>query len=198
MPSTTTKKLIKVRFIGALAELFGELHEFVAFNIKELGSALRVCIPGFEKYVLAKDIEGVRYRVIKVRGDRTKEYYQHDVEVPFGNCDEVIISPEMEGAGGRGFFSLLTGALLIGVGMLVPGLNFLTAVGASMALSGIASMLAPSPTTPKTETEKEESYLFNGLSGQTNQDNPVPLIYGECFVPLKKLINYNVVTVEYR
>jgi predicted phage tail protein len=66
-----------------------------------------------------------------------------------------------------------------------------------MILGGVARLMAPQPPTPK-DAEKERSFLFSGLRSTSDEDQPVPLIYGRCFVPLKLEISRQVTTTEER
>lgn len=191
------RELIKVRFTGKLAARFGEYHEYHAHSLRELGNAFRVCIDGFESYILGQDKNGVMYhcQAFKTSGF-VKDLPESMLDAPLGNVDEVLVSPVLAGSGGQ-IWRFIGGALLIGVG-LVTGQMYLTMAGASMVLGGIAQMLAPAPSTPKSQSGKQESYLFSGLRNTADEDQPVPLVYGRVIMPLRSLLSQKVTTWEYR
>jgi len=98
----------------------------------------------------------------------------------------------------------LLGAVLIGASFLFPGAGmfgtsaaakaaataspfmagvgtFVSAVGASMVLNGVAEMLSPVPSAPR-EAKKNESFGFGGVENTMNQGVPVPICYGRLFI----------------
>ena len=69
-------------------------------------------------------------------------------------------------------------ASLEGFGLLAANTAFFTAI--NLALTGIMQLMAPDPAT---DSEQDESYLFQG-SGQTIiEGDPVPVLYGKLRVP---------------
>jgi len=192
------RELIQIRFTGDLAARFGEHHSYRALSLRELGNAFKVCIVGFEEYILNQDKNGVMYHCQAVKASGfVKELPESLLDAPLGNVAEVVVSPVLAGSFGGQIWRFIGGALLIGVG-LVTGQLYLTMAGASMVLGGIAQMLAPAPSTPKGQSDKQESYLFSGLRNTADEDQPVPLIYGRVIMPLKSLLSQKVTTAEYR
>jgi hypothetical protein len=55
-------------------------------------------------------------------------------------------------------------------------------VGVSLALGGIAQMLAPQPKFDGPQEEQQPSYVFNGAVNTTAQGQPVPVGYGRMIV----------------
>jgi predicted phage tail protein len=53
-------------------------------------------------------------------------------------------------------------------------------VAASLALGGIQQMMAPDPST---DSDQEQSYLFNGAEQNIVSGDPVPVLYGRLRVP---------------
>lgn len=96
----------------------------------------------------------------------------------------VHIVPRLAGAK-SGIWQVVAGAALIGASF-IPGLNAVAAsvlfsAGISMALGGVAQMLAPVPETPServTDNGKQNTY-FSSLDNMTAQGNPLPVLYGE-------------------
>ena len=79
-----------------------------------------------------------------------------------------------------------------------PLASFVTQVGMSLALGGVAQILAPTPNTPepKESAENTPSYLFNGAVNTTAQGHPVPIGYGRLIVG-SAVISASIVTTEY-
>ena len=89
--------------------------------------------------------------------------------------------PMISGASAVG--RIVVGAVLMVVGFIVPGMQWAITIGASLALGGVAELLAPKPKSQsKTDEDGKASYYFNGATNVTNQGSPVQLIYGRCLV----------------
>lgn len=188
---------LNIIFEGTLADTFGPTHQYVARNMRELGSAFRVCIPGFSEHVLAKEKEGILYQALLIKESGAQLAIAPDeLERPFGAATEIIISPVVAGSGGSAL-KLLGGALLIGVGIATGG-TALLALGGSFFLQGISQLISPPPKTPKDKADKESSYLLSGVPDTTEQDRPVPLIYGRVFIPLDIRLSVDTTTDEQR
>lgn len=120
----------------------------------------------------------------------------------FGNTNEIHIIPKIEGAGGIwkvvigvGLIALAfwtAGASLGALGVMggeafaIGGLSIsfgnIAMFGLSMALSGIAQMLAPTPGTGSSLSAERAadrpSFMFNGAVNVMVSGGPVPLVYG--------------------
>lgn len=98
----------------------------------------------------------------------------------------IHIVPRMAGAKSGGFFQAVLGAALIVASIWMPGLsiaasNIMFSLGASMALGGVAQMLAPKAKTPsskQTDNGKQNTY-FSSLDNLVAQGNALPVPYGE-------------------
>ena len=127
------------------------------------------------------------------------EVGEDELAHPIGQSDLHFV-PVIAGAGGRtGRF--ITGAALIGVGILSGGTGFAlnatqgvgffggslaaTAgnVGVLLTLSGVADLLTPIPKTPDFTSEQDPriSFKFSGLQNTSRAGTPVPIVYGEIF-----------------
>lgn len=92
------------------------------------------------------------------------------------------------------FVPVISGAsavarVVVGVVMMVasfwcgPFAANVFAMGAALALGGVAELLAPKPkTASEAQEEGKSSYYFNGAVNVTAQGSPVQLIYGRCLV----------------
>jgi predicted phage tail protein len=62
-------------------------------------------------------------------------------------------------------------------------------------LSGIASLLTPPVKNPTGDTEKKESFLFDGATELSSQGVPVPIVYGR-FLAASPLIVSSAITTQ--
>ena len=171
--------LTPVKLRGHLAARFGANRYLDVASPTEAVRALCATVPGFEDY-LRKSKGG--YKVL-VRNVPVTAEHLHD---PCGH-QEIRIVPIIEGAGGSdGFAQILEGAALIGLAYVlapytagtslawVPGA--LGGLGASLALGGIARLMAGSP---QSSPDSKSSFLFNNMSNTQAQGIPVPILYGQ-------------------
>ena len=108
--------------------------------------------------------------------------------------DEVHVVPIVEGAGDSGFTKIVAGAALIGLSFLpigpalapiigkgaaVAAASAVGGLGASLAISGVAQLLAPTPRADSNESpDRRPSFLFNSQINRTEPGAPVPLVFG--------------------
>ena len=176
-------------------KLYGELEEFIGhkeFEVKvnsiSQAVSLLVCnFPKSEAYIAERS-----YKVLV--GDY--EVGEDELAHPIGQSDLHIV-PVIAGSGG-GTRKILLGAALIGGAFLLGPTGFMTAeklttgvvlakstayVGASLALSGVADLLTPTPKTPDFSSEQDPriSFKFSGLQNTSRAGTPVPIVYGEIF-----------------
>lgn len=96
----------------------------------------------------------------------------------------VHIVPKLAGAAKGGIFQFIAGAALTTVGLLTSWTgvsSVLVGAGIGMMLGGVASMLTPTPKTPKssqTDNGTGNSY-FSSLENAVSQGNIIPVPYGE-------------------
>lgn len=132
-----------------------------------------------------------RFHVVHGRLDAGMELDEETVAMSLPD-GEVHVVPIVEGQD-SGFFNIILGAALVGIALIpgaIPaagllGQGVLTAgaiggLGVSLALSGAAQLLAPTPTVQSNEpVERRPSALFNSLLNRTEAGNPVPLAFGK-------------------
>ena len=194
-------KVVKV--YGALKERLGQgTFEFAVNTPAQAVKALCVNYPGLDKWFIDNDQNGIGYKV-KVGKEEVGEDNLEALAAPWSDRDVFSIAPVVTGAG-RGFGQILLGAVLIGASFLFPGAGmfgstsvfgktavgakfmagvgtFVSTVGASMVLNGVAEMLSPVPPAPK-EAKRNESFGFGGIENTMNQGVPVPICYGRLFI----------------
>ena len=174
---------------GQLGKLFGRRHRLDVATAAEAVRALCANFSGFEKHMLEAKCMGYRVKLHDTPVHDTKELHH-----PVGGST-ITFTPVVSGAG-RGLGQILLGAALIAASFLVPGLSAVALggsttlatiafnVGFSLALGGVAQLLAPAPKTrgPNERPENMPSDIFNGPVNTTAQSHPVPVGYGRLIV----------------
>ena len=55
----------------------------------------------------------------------------------------------------------------------------MSAVGASLVLTGIANIISPVPETPEMDSDPRENFNFSGVQNVSRAGVVVPVVYGE-------------------
>jgi predicted phage tail protein len=171
--------LRRIRIYGRLAKFIG--HRVLEADVATAAEAVRFLIANWPE--LEQHMADQHYRVSVGGYDLTADEL-HD---PAGQ-QEIKIVPVMAGAGAVG--RIIAGAVLVAVGLFVPGIGALgvqliVGVGASLIIGGVAQLLTPVPTmnTGKdSEKDPRKSYSFSGTQQTSRQGVPVPIVYGETLV----------------
>lgn len=199
--------LRQITLRGELGARFGREHWLDVATPAEAVRALDANHPGFLQYVASLD--GVADFAVILGGDSCLDASQGDH--PLGRRGLELV-PVVRGAGDNGgVWSLVAGVVLIAVvsiltwgvgtvalsaalggaisaGTLSSALLLAGAIGVSLVLSGVAQMVAGTPKTSITaseraqDSEKLASYQFSGPVNTAGQGNPVPVVYGELIV----------------
>jgi len=199
-------QLVEVSLLGELGRKFGRKYSFMATSPKDVFSALCNQLEGFKEYMSNAHENGIGFRLVD--GDPEGMDY---VNLVMG-CRKLIIAPIISGGG-------TIGRILIGVALValafIPGVGSATAVaiaagakagftvagsllfslGTSLVLSGVASLLTPPVSNPKSDTDKKDSFLFDRAAELTTQGNPVPILYGR-FLAGSPLIISSAITTQ--
>jgi predicted phage tail protein len=150
----------RVRLLGELGELFGA--EFTYYNLRRPADAIKMlCInrPAFKDYLLNSEENGVAFQVIQANAAMVFD----DLLLPFGSND-LVIAPVISGSGGP-VGKIITGVALVVAAVVTGGIasagvalggllgigtvgTAVVAVGASLALSGVAQLVSPQPQIP--------------------------------------------------
>ena len=185
--------LRKVKLYGKLAKFVGKrvLHA----DVKNPAEAVRFLVanwPALEQH-MAKQYYKVEVGSSSLALD--------EISYPVGS-ETISITPVIVGAGNTG--RMLLGAALIGVAIMAPGAGFAfgakgvgfvstaaaggfsaTAlvgnVGVMLLLSGVAGLLTPTPTTPKSEEDPQNQFSFSGIQQVSRAGTAIPICYGEVF-----------------
>lgn len=179
--------------LGELGKRYGRKHMLDVKSPAEAVRALCANFKDFAAFVSSSTDRGVGYRVLNMR-DEVPGDKLHDPA-----SRKITIAPVVVGANFfkkllSGVGAILTGAALIAASILVPGLGAVVlfgtttlatvafGIGVSLALGGVAQMLAPQPKSQGPQEEQQPSYVFNGAVNTSAQGQPVPVGYGRMIV----------------
>ena len=163
-----------IRLYGSLRKKFGKEFRLDVGTPAEGIHALRCQVPGFRKHF--QDHAADRFRVVVGGEDRDEA----GLCAPCGRSEVIKIVPVVAGAK-EGGFQFILGAVLTIVGT-VYAMPWLSNIGMSMMLGGVAQMLADSPKgmfNPSTTTSDIETFTFNSPTATTGQGGSVPVLYGQ-------------------
>jgi predicted phage tail protein len=189
---------------GRLGSTIGK--EF-RLSVKSIGEGLRAieCITHkLYEYLLEGDKRGIGYKVMV----GSKDYLTHESELchELTEVSEIHLYPVVQGSGNNnGLFQILIGVVMVLAEVYTAGgslaamgtsgawsaaftgggmTGFFAAMGTSMALGGVAQLIAGQPQAGGQikATDQNASYLFNGAVNTTRQGGPIPIGYGEMVV----------------
>ena len=183
--------MIKIHVHGRLGRLFTDQINLHVHTPNEAVRALMVLYPGFRE-------ELSKTNVALVIGRRSTDYIRWCMPIHPGQ--ELHILPVPSGANRGGIGKVVLGAVLIGAAIafapagglgatafsvLGSGVSFgqIALLGATIALTGISSLLTPTPsiagTSSRERPEQRPSFLFNGPVNTAEQGAAIPIIFGE-------------------
>ena len=190
----------KVYLEGELGQKFGKEFTMNVSSFSEVIRCLDANFSHFKKYLIDSDEKGIGF-ICEVAGvplqderELLLKYSEGDMiitAVPAGSGKGIgkviagvvlmfvgytLLGPYMSTLMGEGGFAALTAT---GKAAVVGGTIALSA-GVNLAITGIAEMLAPDPST---DNDQDESYLFQGTGQTILEGDPVPVLYGQLRVP---------------
>lgn len=182
--------LRKIKLYGPLAKFIGK--RVLQADVASAAEAVRFLVANFP--AVEKHMADQHYRV----SVGTYELTLDELHNPAGR-QEIKIVPVIAGAGGStaqilagvalialSFVSFGSSTLFAGIasagakGALGSGLLF--SVGATLALGGVAQLIAPVPVVPQgpdTTNDPRKTYSFSGIQQTSRQGVPVPICYGK-------------------
>lgn len=163
-----------VRLYGVLGARFGRVFRLAVGSPAEAIRALCVQVPGLEQYLTTSKQRGLAYAVFQGRQNIGEDELRH------GGGGDIRIAPVVIGSKKGGVFQTILGAVLVVVGVYF-GQPWLVAMGAGMAVGGVAQMLAPQPKglSGREDPANAPSYAFGGPVNTTAMGNPVGVLYGK-------------------
>ena len=195
------EQLVNVQLHGILAEQVG--REDWNISVSSVGEALRAIESQTKKLfknLIKNDKENVRYRVLINKKDflydqekdiNTREGINSSELIrDYKNLKSIDIVPIVEGADFKDIFAIVTGIVLIALGVFTFGAT--SFLGASLIMSGvglmaagIANLLTPMPEFGdfrEIEGGGRRSYLFSGPENTVREGGPVFIGYGRLMV----------------
>ena len=180
----------KVFLHGSLRKQFGGPFEFHCRNTLE---AVKLLVANFPDF--APTVAKGQYRVVAGSLRKGQELDQDQITLCFPDSHNIHIIPTISGAKSGGG-KIIIGVALIGLATVASGGAFgavagfgakvwgsVAMIGASMALSGVAMLLTPTPKTPdisqKERPEDRPSFLLGGAVNVVEQGHPIPICGGE-------------------
>lgn len=175
----------EIRLNGALGKRYGRVHRFDVRSPAEALRALFANFPAFERELAESAINGVSY-LCKVDGEVANE---DGISAPMSRS--FTITPVVTGS--EGAARAIAGAILFVAGVIVGGYGLFTGnaalvtageymakAGLYLIVSGVAQMLAPSPSS--TDVDRLQSDYFGGPEQTSVQGGAVPVGYGRAIV----------------
>lgn len=178
-----------VILLGELGKRFGRRHLLDVASPAEAIRALCANFREFKQFVATSEQRNVAYRVVNRRDNVKLDELHHPAS------HTIMFVPVIQGSGffedlGK-FGQVILGAALIVASFYLPPLALIGtatlasvtfSVGVSLALGGIAQMLAPTPKAPAASEAQNPSYVFNGAVNTTAQGQAIPIGYGRLIV----------------
>ncbi|WP_434352979.1 tail assembly protein [Psychrobacter sp. HD31] len=179
----------------AIVRLYGDLQDFGTrfdLHVATASEALRALFSQING--LQKRIADGGYFVRVAKKDVSDKTIDKDLSRDLTDNDVIHIVPEIAGAGKYG--QIILGVALIAASFFIPpagalGFGVLTSTvaltaGLSLALGGVAQMLAKQPSFGDTDdTTKSRSSSFSSLGNNTAQGSCVGVAYGDIMIGSK-------------
>ncbi len=179
-----------VHLHGSLGEKYGHRFDLQIETAAEAIRALSANFPGFERDIIEGSWHVVRGKDPDSGFDLGE---QEIVEFRLGSGDLHIV-PYVEGAKNRGALKVVLGVALIGLsfgfaaalatpissalfGATTWG-NAIGAIGFSLAIAGVSSLISPSDTDENSDEDKR-SFVSSGPGNTEREGAIVPIVYGE-------------------
>ncbi|MGP5203711.1 tail assembly protein [Psychrobacter aquimaris] len=162
---------------GVLADKFGEFFRLDIQSAREATHAIASQLSEFKMFMLRAEQEGMRFAVFADE----KNLGEKDID-NMTAASVIHIVPKIMGAGGDafGWLQVVAGAVLVGVGVFVPGMQWAIGAGVGLMIGGAASLLMPTPELGNQDEDgNRANYGFGGAVTTVAQGNCVGLAYGE-------------------
>lgn len=172
--------LTTIKLSGPLIRRFGRMHQRVidSGSVKEVFSALRATLPGFEEEVKRLDSLGMRFAIFRNGKNIGPKEFER------GGSQEIRIVPVVRGNKRGGILQTIVGAIMIVAGAFLSATPFgapFIGAGIGMVAGGVIQMLSPQAKglSQSAAPENLPSYAFGSAKNTTASGNPVPICIGE-------------------
>lgn len=186
--------MLTVVLLGELGKRFGRKHRLDVRSPAEAVRALCANFRDFRQFVATSEQRNVAYRVLSHKDEVGLEELHNPASktITFVPVVSGAIIKTLKKLVDSTVGKIIIGAALIAASVLTFGAAtpLLTgvfgqvafSVGVSLALGGVAQLLAPTPKTRDQEVKSEASYIFNGAVNTTAQGAAIPVGYGRLIV----------------
>lgn len=169
-----------IKLSGPLIRRCGRFHRRVleSGSVKEVFSALRATVPGFEEEVKRLESLGMRFAIFKNGKNIAADQFDKS------GSQEVRIVPVVSGSKRGGILQTILGAAMIVAGVFLSATPFgapLVGAGIGLVAGGVIQMLSPQAKglSQSAAPENLPSYAFGSAKNTTASGNPVPICIGE-------------------
>ena len=180
-------QLRKLTVYGRLRQFLGQSHFEVAVNNPRQAFAFLIAnFPEVENHI-TNQLYKVKMGDLEITDDLLELRGNGDIKIiPIAVGAKGIVIGGLLTAGGAAVGSTLLGSTLLAT-VVSSGL---TAVGTSMLIDGVTSIIAPTPQVPNlnaadslsdNDPNVQANFGFNSITNTTRAGVPVPIIYGEVF-----------------
>lgn len=189
--------LRKVHLDGELAEKYGKTFTIEADSFQDVVKCLDCNFPGFRNYLIDCEEKGIGF-LCQVADSPLEQ--DEELIMKLGEGD-MYISPQP--AGSKGALKIIAAIVLVALiiinpaalpmiagGSLTTAGLFVAGLAVSLAIAGLAEIMAPDPATDAGFTQ-DNSYLFQGSAQNIVEGDPVPVLYGTLRVP-GKLVSFDI------
>ena len=180
-------QLRKLTVYGRLRQFLGQSHFEVAVNNPRQAFAFLIAnFPEVENH-MTNQLYKVKMGDLEITDDLLELRGNGDIKIiPIAVGAKGIVIGGLLTAGGAAVGSTLLGSTLLAT-VVSSGL---TAVGTSMLIDGVTSIIAPTPEVPNfaaadslsdNDPNVQANFGFNSITNTSRAGVPVPIIYGEVF-----------------
>ena len=166
-----------IKLHGILGKKFGQFFKLDVQTAREATHAIACQNAEFKRFMLESDKLGLKFSVFLGR----KNITENDID-NVTDTDVIHIVPRIVGSGGSTFnwLQVVAGAVLVGVGVFVPGMQWAIGAGVGLLVGGVAGLLMPTPQMDNQDPDGNKANKGFGSAVTTvSQGNPVPILYGE-------------------
>jgi predicted phage tail protein len=184
----------KVYLEGELADRFGSELTLNVDSFRDLFRLLSANDPTLHDYFMDCNENNIGF-VCKWGENPVEDESELLLQLQEG---DMYVSPIPAGSGSD-IGKIIVGLVIIAVSLYYPpAVAFLGGagstgqlaalyIGATIALAGVAEIMAPDPAVDSADIQNDTSYLFQGSAQTILEGDPVPILYGRLRVPGKPI-----------
>ena len=182
-------QLRKLTVYGRLSQFLGQSHFEVAVNNPRQAFAFLIAnFPEVENH-MTNQLYKVKMGGLEITEDLLEIKGEGDINIiPIAVGAKGVVLGGLFAAGGAAAGAATAGFFATAIGGVVA--SGLTAIGTSMLIDGVTSIIAPTPKVPNfnaadslsdNDPNVQANFGFNSITNTTRAGVPVPIIYGQVF-----------------